>query len=134
MKEIHRGIEVIREEWAKREFKEKPGDVDIHTANERRLGEIIGRHVAGKVGIGRSRNDQVVTDTDLKIYCRDSLGNLSCILKGLIQNILKRAENEIEVSMPEYTHLQSAQPIRWSHGSVRTQRISQNFERLRQIK
>ena len=35
---------------------------DIHTANERRLGEIVGPAVAGKLHTGRSRNDQVATD------------------------------------------------------------------------
>lgn len=133
LKEIHRGLEVIREEWAMGEFKEKAGDEDIHTANERRLGEIIGRHIAGKVHTGRSRNDQVVTD--LKIYCRNSLGNLSCILKNLIRTILQRAENEIEVLMPGYTHLQRAQPIRWSHWlSMYATYFMEDFKRLEQIK
>lgn len=36
----------------------KPGDEDIHTANERRLTELIGA-VGGKLHTGRSRNDQV---------------------------------------------------------------------------
>ena len=47
--EIHRGLEEIKKEWASDSFVEKPGDEDIHTANERRLGEIIGKHIAGKV-------------------------------------------------------------------------------------
>lgn len=29
----------------------------IHTANERRLGEVIGKDIAGKLHTGRSRND-----------------------------------------------------------------------------
>ena len=37
------------------------GDEDIHTAVERRLGELVGA-VAGKLHTGRSRNDQVATD------------------------------------------------------------------------
>jgi argininosuccinate lyase len=36
----------------------KAGDEDIHTANERRLTELIGA-VGGKLHTGRSRNDQV---------------------------------------------------------------------------
>jgi argininosuccinate lyase len=36
----------------------KPGDEDIHTANERRLTELVGA-VGGKLHTGRSRNDQV---------------------------------------------------------------------------
>ncbi|KAM5345619.1 hypothetical protein ACJ41O_011480 [Fusarium nematophilum] len=33
---------------------------DIHTANEHRLGEIVGKNVAGKLHTGRSRNEQVL--------------------------------------------------------------------------
>jgi hypothetical protein len=45
----------------------KTGDEDIHTANERRLTELIGP-VGGKLHTGRSRNDQVATDTRLWLF------------------------------------------------------------------
>ncbi len=44
------------------QFEVKPDDEDIHTANERRLSEIIGASIGGKLHTGRSRNDQVATD------------------------------------------------------------------------
>ena len=44
------------------QFKIQPDDEDIHTANERRLSEIIGKDIGGKLHTGRSRNDQVATD------------------------------------------------------------------------
>jgi len=44
-------------EWESGSFEEKPSDEDIHSANERRLTELIGS-VAGKLHTGRSRNDQ----------------------------------------------------------------------------
>lgn len=31
----------------------------------------------------------------------------------------KRAEDEIDIIMPGYTHLQKAQPVRWSHWLLR---------------
>ena len=40
----------------------QPDDEDIHTANERRLSEIVGKDSGGKLHTGRSRNDQVATD------------------------------------------------------------------------
>ena len=40
---IHQGLEQIRQEWHDNKFIIKAGDEDIHTANERRLGEIIGK-------------------------------------------------------------------------------------------
>jgi hypothetical protein len=48
----------VASEWAAGAFVIKPGDEDIHTANERRLTELIGA-VGGKLHTGRSRNDQV---------------------------------------------------------------------------
>ena len=45
-------------EWAAGAFIIKQGDEDIHTANERRLTELVGS-VGGKLHTGRSRNDQV---------------------------------------------------------------------------
>lgn len=48
----------VASEWAAGKFVVKPGDEDIHTANERRLTELTGA-VGGKLHTGRSRNDQV---------------------------------------------------------------------------
>jgi argininosuccinate lyase len=52
------GLDLVAKEWAADAFEVVSGDEDIHTANERRLGELIGP-VAGKLHTGRSRNDQV---------------------------------------------------------------------------
>lgn len=130
--EIHRGLEVIRKEWQDGTFVEKEGDEDIHTANERRLGEIIGRHVAGKVHTGRSRNDQVATD--MRIYVREKLTELSKYVRDFIVTIVNRAEREIAALMPGYTHLQRAQPIRWAHWlSMYATYFTEDLERLEQI-
>ncbi|KAI5970115.1 ARG4 [Candida margitis] len=129
---IHEGLEVIRSEWKENKFVEKPGDEDIHTANERRLGEIIGKNIAGKVHTGRSRNDQVATD--MRIFVRESLKDLSLKLKVFIETILTRSENEIDVLMPGYTHLQRAQPIRWAHWlSSYATYFTEDYKRLQQI-
>ena len=55
---IVNGLDEVKKEWEADNFKIKAGDEDIHTANERRLTEIIGA-VGGKLHTGRSRNDQV---------------------------------------------------------------------------
>lgn len=129
---IHEGLEVIRGEWKNGTFEEKAGDEDIHTANERRLGEIIGKHIAGKVHTGRSRNDQVATD--MRIYVRETLGQLVGFLGSFITAIVKRAESEIDVLMPGYTHLQRAQPIRWAHWlSSYATYFTEDYKRLKQI-
>lgn len=132
LEKIHEGLEEIRGEWAADKFVEKPGDEDIHTANERRLGEIIGKHIAGKVHTGRSRNDQVATD--MRIYVREKLTELLGHLGVFIETLLKRAENEMDVLMPGYTHLQRAQPIRWAHWlSSYATYFTEDYKRLQQI-
>lgn len=56
--EIVAGLDAVAAEWRAGTFEIKAGDEDIHTANERRLTELIGA-VGGKLHTGRSRNDQV---------------------------------------------------------------------------
>ncbi|XP_071093772.1 argininosuccinate lyase-like [Haliotis cracherodii] len=106
------GLEKVKEEWQKDEFELKPGDEDIHTANERRLKELIGA-AGGKLHTGRSRNDQVATD--MRLWMRDAQLQLRTYLTDFISVILNRAKSEIDILLPGYTHLQRAQPIRWSH-------------------
>jgi argininosuccinate lyase len=62
--ELLRGLEMVQAEFAEGRFQIQPTDEDIHTAVERRLGELIGQ-VAGKLHTGRSRNDQAATDVRL---------------------------------------------------------------------
>ena len=112
MQQILQGLDKVAEEWAQGTFKLHPNDEDIHTANERRLKELIGE-AAGKLHTGRSRNDQVVTD--LRLWMRQTCSKLSALLRVLIGTMVDRAEAERDVLFPGYTHLQRAQPIRWSH-------------------
>jgi argininosuccinate lyase len=130
---IEKGLNQILEEWKSNKFVIKSGiDEDIHTANERRLGEIIGTDIAGKLHTGRSRNDQVATD--LRLWLRDELVLIQVCLIDLLGVITKRAKKEIDYIMPGYTHLQRGQPVRWSHwllsyGSL----LASDLERLREV-
>ena len=130
---IEKGLRRVKSEWDRGEFEIKPGvDEDIHTANERRLGEIIGQGVAGKLHTGRSRNDQV--GTGMRLWLRDRLRAIEKELVAFLQVMTSRAQSEIDILMPGYTHLQRAQPVRWSHwilsyGTV----FSSDLDRLRQV-
>lgn len=106
------GLQQIHKEWKTNTFVIKAGDEDIHTANERRLTELVGS-VGGKLHTGRSRNDQVATDTRLwTVYAeRDILQDL----KTLLLAGADFAKTHVDVLMAGYTHLQPAQPIRFSH-------------------
>ena len=106
------GLERVADEWRADGFVIQEGDEDIHTANERRLTELIGP-VAGKLHTGRSRNDQVATD--LRLWLREELLARAQQVRTLIEVAADRAESEIDLLMPGYTHLQPAQPTRWSH-------------------
>ncbi len=84
------------------------GAEDIHTFIENELVKRIG--VKGKrMHTARSRNDQVATD--LRLYVKDSIVNISNRLKTLITTLLNMAENNIQYIMPGYTHMRRAQPI-----------------------
>jgi len=129
---ILKGLDSINEEWLTNTFVCKESDEDIHTANERRLRELIGE-TAMKLHTGRSRNDQVVTD--MRLWLRQNLNDLEVNLKLLIGAFVQRAETEIDVLMPGYTHMQRAQPIRWSHLLMSyTTALDRDFDRLRQMK
>ncbi|KAJ3408844.1 argininosuccinate lyase [Chytriomyces hyalinus] len=106
------GLEAVAAEWRAGQFRAAASDEDIHTANERRLAEIVGA-VAGKLHTGRSRNDQVATD--MRLWLRDEASRIAGLMKEMVACAVGRAEAELDVIMPGYTHLQRAQPIRWSH-------------------
>ena len=87
--DIITGLERIAAEFEQDRFEFQPGDEDIHTAVERRLGELIGPS-AGKLHTGRSRNDQVATD--FRLWVMDALPGLDSALRGLQAALVERAE------------------------------------------
>lgn len=94
------------------EFEFIETDEDVHTAVERRLGEMVGE-VAGKLHTGRSRNDQVALD--MRLYLRESGDERSVQLGELIALLADLAEEHDETLIPTYTHLQTAQATTLGH-------------------
>lgn len=85
---------------------------DIHSFVEAVLTERIGE--AGKrLHTGRSRNDQVALD--MKLYTRDEIDELTLLVEGLLSELLKLMEENLDTYMPGFTHLQKAQPITLAH-------------------
>ncbi|PSR94081.1 hypothetical protein PHLCEN_2v4509 [Hermanssonia centrifuga] len=111
-KKIVEGLQTVGQEWEQGVFSIQPDDEDIHTANERRLSELIGP-LGGKLHTGRSRNDQVATD--MRLWLLGEIKEVEAGLKGLIRVMVERADTEKDILLPGYTHLQRGQPIRWSH-------------------
>jgi argininosuccinate lyase len=85
-----------------------------------------------KLHTGRSRNDQVATD--VRLWLNESLKELAKNLSLLLKAFLTRAESEIDVLMPGYTHMQRAQPIRWSHLLLSyVSALDRDYDRLQQL-
>ncbi len=85
---------------------------DIHMHIEARLIERIG-DVGRKLHTARSRNDQVATD--LKLYLRDAIDELDDLLNTLQSAFVSRGDDDMQVILPGYTHLQRAQPVMATH-------------------
>ena len=110
--QIHTGLSQILDEFELSTFQFQPEYEDIHTAVERRLYEIIGS-TAGKLHTGRSRNDQVATD--FRLWLLEAIPALINEIRQFQTQLVFRAEQDISVVMPSYTHLQRAQPVLLSH-------------------
>jgi argininosuccinate lyase len=110
--EIVHGLTAILRQIEAGEFDFSVSLEDIHMNIEARLSQKIGE--AGKrLHTGRSRNDQVALD--IRLYLRDELVEISAYVDLLIDSLIFQAEENLGVIMPGYTHLQTAQPILFSH-------------------
>jgi argininosuccinate lyase len=126
------GLQQVYKEWETDTFVTKPGDEDIHTANERRLTELIGSDIGGKLHTGRSRNDQVATDT--RLWTVEAEREVLSDLVTLLQAGADVATQHVDILMAGYTHLQPAQPIRFSHWLLsHLTPLMRDAERLQQL-
>src|SRR6185369_12176517 len=109
---IVHGLQQILEQIDAGEFDFSISLEDIHMNIEARLSTKIGE--AGKrLHTGRSRNDQVALD--IRLYLRDEIMEIVTFLDLLLDTLLNKAEENLDVIMPGFTHLQTAQPILFSH-------------------
>ncbi len=112
VKLIIKGLKEIEQEIDKGVFDYSVSLEDIHMNIEKRLIELIGP-VGGKLHTARSRNDQVALD--MHMYLKKHVKHLAINLGDVIKVFIDKAEDNIHVIMPGYTHLQRAQPILFSH-------------------
>lgn len=101
---IRTGLDAVQSEWESGVFVIKPDDEDIHTANERRLSELIGSGIGGKLHTGRSRNDQVATD--MRLWLMKEVEQDIEWLEGVIGILTVRAEEWVDHLAAGFTHLQ----------------------------
>jgi argininosuccinate lyase len=110
--DIRRGMDQIRQEIGAGAFEWKLDLEDVHLNIEARLTQIVGD--AGKrLHTGRSRNDQVATD--VRLWLRGEIDLIADLLLDLQKALLVLAEQNVEVVLPGFTHLQVAQPVSFGH-------------------
>ena len=109
---IQRGMAQIKEEIESGAFEWKLDLEDVHLNIEARLTQLVGD--AGKrLHTGRSRNDQVATD--VRLWLRGEIDLIGDLLKELQVSLVDVAEQNVEVILPGFTHLQVAQPVSFGH-------------------
>jgi argininosuccinate lyase len=106
------GLKKIESEIESGAFKFLSSREDIHMNIEAALTDRIGE-AGKKLHTGRSRNDQVAVD--VRMYIIDESVRILTLINRLIEMLVKIAEDNIDVVMPGYTHMQVAQPVRFSH-------------------
>jgi len=134
-KVLIQGLDVVEREISRGDFQYDDALEDIHMHIEARLFQKVGK-VAQKLHTARSRNDQVVLD--VRMFLRDMVQRSISALMSLRRVFVELAETHIDVIMPGYTHLQHAQPVRFSHHFMAyyemftrdTQRLQDALERI----
>ena len=106
-KAICDGLRALEESFGKGEWQITLDDEDAHTALESRLTQAIGE-AGGRLHLGRSRNDQVMTA--LRLYLRDAALDLVGRIEHLRGSLGHLAERQGDVELPGYTHMQHAMP------------------------
>ena len=110
--QIVRGLSEIKAEIEAGDFPWVLEREDVHMHVEAALIEKLG-DVGRKLHTGRSRNDQVATDS--KLWTRDALDRVDARLVALQRSFLDAAIRQRDVILPGYTHLQRAQPVLAGH-------------------
>jgi len=106
------GLTTIAAETASGSFEFLDTDEDVHSAVERRLGELIG-DLAGKLHTGRSRNDQVALD--FRLYLVEAAAGRVAQLERFIAVLIDQAKTAGDTVIPSYTHVQQAQAVPLAH-------------------
>ncbi len=128
LESIRKGLEQIQREIEAGSFEFDASLEDIHMNIEARLTERIGE-AGKKLHTARSRNDQIALD--LRLYLKEESAEIKVRLKNLLLLLVTLAEKNIDIEMPGYTHMQVAQPVRFSqHMLVYAWQITRDIKRL----
>ncbi len=129
---IRAGLTAIADEHALGLWRIELADEDGQTALEKRLTQRIGA-AGGRVHLGRSRNDQVLTA--IRLYLQDVIAALEEGAVKVVDALDRLAAREQHTALPGYTHMQQAMPSSvklWAGGFA--QEIRDDAENLLQVR
>ena len=125
---IVEGLDRVKARIEAGDFAFDINDEDIHMSVERALIADSG-DAGARLHTGRSRNDQVATDT--RLFAKQRCEDLMAANVALRQALVRQAEAHFDVVLPGYTHLQHAQPVLFSHHMLAyVWMLARDFERL----
>ena len=125
---IESGLERVKNRIESGDFTFDINDEDIHMSVERALTADIG-DAGARLHTGRSRNDQVATDT--RLFAKKRAHDLMHANVALRHALVEQAEKHFDVISPGYTHMQHAQPVLFSHHMLAyVWMLTRDFERL----
>lgn len=125
---IDSGLERVKNRIESGDFTFDINDEDIHMSVERALTADIG-DAGARLHTGRSRNDQVATDT--RLFAKKRAHDLMHANVALRHALVEQAEKHFDVISPGYTHMQHAQPVLFSHHMLAyVWMLARDFERL----
>jgi len=129
---IQTGMAQITSEIESGAFEWKLDLEDVHLNIEARLTQLVGD--AGKrLHTGRSRNDQVATD--VRLWLRGEIDLIGGLLNDLQKALVDIAEQNAEVILPGFTHLQVAQPVSFGHHMLAyVEMFSRDAERMNEVR
>ena len=104
---IREGLTSLGAEHEAGQWKIELADEDGQTALEKRLTVRIGA-AGGRVHLGRSRNDQVLTA--VRLYLLDAVRELAAAAEVCARALDTLAQREGSIPLPGYTHMQQAMP------------------------
>ena len=107
LKILTKELLLIYQQIKKGSFKIDQGTEDVHSQIEFLLTKKLG-DVGKKIHSGRSRNDQVLVD--LKLFIRSEIRKTVVLLNDLFNLLIVKSNENKNVLMPGYTHMQVAMP------------------------
>ena len=110
---LDNGLAQIAGEAAAGTFAWDDADEDVHSAVERRLGELVGEDLAGRLHSARSRNDQVALD--LRLHISATAARHVEGLASMVRTLARVAADSGETIVAAFTHLQQAQAVPFAH-------------------